>query len=203
MFYLCSMSGLHVVWFRRDLRVHDHAALAAALASGAPVLPLYIFDPGLWSLPEQSRRHFDFLIESLTELDEALRLRGARLVVRTGRTAEVLADLHRRHGLAAIHMHEETGLQWAHDRDRSVRRWALQAGVSLREQSQTGVLQDRAGRDSWAAHWNELMSRPRLKAPDTIGMADVPSAPWPIAEDFGLGPDDCADRQTRCLAAGV
>jgi len=203
MFYLCSMSGLHVVWFRRDLRVHDHAALAAALASGAPVLPLYIFDPGLWSLPEQSRRQFDFLVESLTELDEALRARGARLVVRTGRTAEVLADLHRRHGLAAIHTHEETGLQWAYDRDRSVRRWALQAGVSLREQSQTGVLQDRAHRDAWAAHWNELMSRPRLKAPDTIPMADVPSAPWPIAEDFGLGPDDCPERQPGGRAAGV
>lgn len=31
---------VQVVWFKRDLRVHDHAALTAAVDTGAPVLPL-------------------------------------------------------------------------------------------------------------------------------------------------------------------
>lgn len=39
---------IELVWFKRDLRVHDHAALAAAVASGRPVLPLYIIEPELW-----------------------------------------------------------------------------------------------------------------------------------------------------------
>ena len=104
------MKNVHLVWFRRDLRVHDHAALAAAVASGAPVLPLYIFERDSWALPEHSRRQFDFLMDSLTELDEALTERGARLIVRKGDALDVLADLHRRHGIEAIHMYEETGL---------------------------------------------------------------------------------------------
>ncbi|MEZ5955409.1 MAG: FAD-binding domain-containing protein [Hyphomonas sp.] len=197
------MSGVHVIWFKRDLRIHDHAALAAALASGGPVLPLYIFEPGLWTQPESSRRQFDFLMESLTELDEALTGRGARLVVRTGTALDVFADLHRRHGLAAIHTHEETGLQWSFERDKAVRRWALQAGVSLREQDQSGIFRGLKDRDGWAARWDEAMSRPRLRAPEAIPMAAVPSGPWPIAEDFGLREDECPGRQKGGRTAGV
>ena len=38
---------VQVVWFKRDLRVRDHAALMAAVETGAPVLPLYAFEPSL------------------------------------------------------------------------------------------------------------------------------------------------------------
>ena len=197
------MSGVHLVWFRRDLRVHDHAALAAAVASGAPVLPLYIFEPGFWAQPEHARRQFDFLMDSLSELDEALTSRGARLVVRTGEALDVLTDLHRRYGIEAIHVHEETSLAWARTRDRAVRRWAVQAGVSLREQPQAGIMRGSKASGLWAEQWEETMSRQRLKAPDTIRAAVLPSGPWPIAEDFGLGADDCPQRQTGGRTAGV
>jgi deoxyribodipyrimidine photolyase len=40
-----------VVWFKRDLRVHDHAALAQAAAHG-PVLCLYVLEPRLWAQPD-------------------------------------------------------------------------------------------------------------------------------------------------------
>jgi len=203
MFYICSMKGVHLIWFRRDLRVHDHAALNAAIASGAPVLPLYIFEPGLWALPEHSRRQFDFLMDSLTELDEALTERGARLIVRTGSALDVLADIHRRHGIEAIHMHEDTGLPWTRARDRAVRRWAMQAGISLREQPQAGVVRGLKTHEDWAPHWNAAVSRPRIKAPDTILAATQAAGPWPIAEDFGLGPENCAGRQKGGRIAGV
>ncbi|HPF24239.1 MAG TPA: FAD-binding domain-containing protein [Hyphomonas sp.] len=197
------MSGVHIIWFRRDLRVHDHAALAAAMASGGSVLPLYIFEPGFWALPEHSRRQFDFLMDSLTELDEALTARGARLCVRTGDALDVLADLHRRHGIEAIHMHEETSLPWSRARDRAVRRWAVQAGISLREQPQLGVIRGPGAHEDWKARWTDAMKGARHKAPDSLRAAAIPSGPWPIAEDFGLGADDCPDRQKGGRTAGV
>ena len=40
-----------VVWFKRDLRVHDHAALHQAAARG-PVLCLYVLEPSLWAEPD-------------------------------------------------------------------------------------------------------------------------------------------------------
>ncbi|MEL6889913.1 MAG: deoxyribodipyrimidine photo-lyase, partial [Pseudomonadota bacterium] len=49
-----------VVWFKRDLRVSDHPALARAAALG-PVIPLYVFEPGYWAEPDVSGRQFDFV----------------------------------------------------------------------------------------------------------------------------------------------
>lgn len=201
------MSGIHIIWFKRDLRVHDHAALAAAAASGAPVLPLYIFEPEYWSLPEHSRRQFDFVAESLAELDAALQARGSRLVIRNGDALSVLSELHRRHGIAAIHAHEETGLEWTFDRDKAVRRWARNAGISFREQRQHGVIRGLRNRDGWAAQWEGFMSRPRIPAPEALRPLEIDPGMMPRASDFSLGADtaenDCPQRQPGGRSHGV
>ena len=203
MFYICSMSGVHVVWFRRDLRVHDHAALAAAAASGAPVIALYIFDPGDWAQPERSRRHFDFLLESLEDLDAALATRGAKLMLRIGAATEVFSALHRDFGLAAIHFNEETGLQWSFDRDRQLRRWARNAGIELREQAQPGHVRDHLGQPDWSRQWEARMQAPRLRAPEALSSPAFGAQHWPIAEDFALGPADSPQRETGGRTAGI
>lgn len=196
------MSKVHVVWFKRDLRVHDHAPLLAAVASGAPVVPLYIFEPGYWALPEHSARQFEFVCESLTDLDEALRARGGRLIVRIGDAPSVFADLHRTLGLAAIHAHEETGLDWTQERDAGVRRWAMKAGVSLREAPQNGVV--RGGQaEAWVDRWQARMASPKQMAPDAIRMADVAEEALPMAADFGLTGPACPGRQSGGRRAGA
>ena len=53
-----------VVLFTRDLRVHDHPALAAACANAAKVVPLYVLDP---SLSEVSPNRSRFLHQSLAD----------------------------------------------------------------------------------------------------------------------------------------
>ncbi len=82
-----------VVWFKRDLRLHDHAALTHAAALG-PVLCLYIVEPGLWAQPDAALQHFEFVRESLNELHDELRLLGGSLQVREGPAVHVLAALH-------------------------------------------------------------------------------------------------------------
>ena len=62
---------VQIVWFKRDLRVHDHAPLAEAAGRG-PVLPLYVLEPGFWCQPDASGRHLAFLHESLVELRQEL-----------------------------------------------------------------------------------------------------------------------------------
>ena len=98
-----------IVWFRQDLRVADHAALAAAVDSGAPVVPVYILDDegaGPWALGGASRW---WLQGSLEALAAALGERGASLILRRGPAAAVLGELVRETGATAIHagrMHE-------------------------------------------------------------------------------------------------
>ena len=92
-----------LLWFRNDLRLADHAALDAAVASGRPVVPVYVLDddtPGRWRLGGASRW---WLHHSLASLCAALAQRGARLVLRRGRTADVLAALAAETGAAEAH----------------------------------------------------------------------------------------------------
>src|ERR671916_3123048 len=83
-----------LVWFRRDLRVHDHPALTAAHREADQVVPVFVLDPRLLDggrFPSANRAWF--LLASLRELREALRDRGADLVVRRGRPEQVLPQL--------------------------------------------------------------------------------------------------------------
>ena len=59
---------LQVVWFKRDLRWEDHAPLAAAVATGQPVVALLLHEPSLWAQPVYSNRHACFEYESAAEL---------------------------------------------------------------------------------------------------------------------------------------
>lgn len=197
------MNDMTVIWLKRDLRLHDHAALNAACASDGAVLALYIFEPEYWRLPEHSERQFDFLVESLKELDVQLKARGGRLCIRVGGAVDVFSALHTRHGIAAIHSHEDTGLQWSFERDKAVRRWARRAGVPVREHGQHGINADLEDQDVWQGWWTEQMSKPRLTAPEQINSADISSDPWPLAEDFGLGGPDCPQRQRGGRREGV
>jgi deoxyribodipyrimidine photo-lyase len=186
---------IDIVWFKRDLRVHDHAALAAAAATGRPLLPLYIIEPDLWHQPEMSARHYAFLQESLEDLDMALKARGSRLVVKFGEAVEILSNLHASIGIASLHAHEETGLLWTYDRDRDVRRWTRRAGICFIEHRQHGVWRALKTRDGWAARWEAMMRAPLMHAPAGLRHADVENDDRPDAPGLGLDHDPCPERQ--------
>jgi deoxyribodipyrimidine photo-lyase len=186
---------MEVVWFKRDLRVHDHAALTSACETGNAVLPLYIFEPELWRQPAQSGRHFDFLGECLTDLDAALKARGAGLVVDVGEAIEVFARLHKAHGISAIHAHEETGLMWTYQRDKAVRAWARRNSVRVIEHRQHGVWRGPHNRNGWAKRWDKMMGAPVLGAPRNLRFAAIAGAPMPTQADLGVAVDLCPLRQ--------
>jgi len=92
-----------LLWLRRELRLGDNAALTAAVASGAPVIPVYILDletPGPWALGGAQRW---WLHGSLTRLGADLSAIGSKLVLRRGRIGEVLPALVRETGASAVH----------------------------------------------------------------------------------------------------
>ena len=75
-----------LVWFRRDLRDDDHAALSAALRTGGTVYCAFVFDTDILdALPSRRDRRVHFIHGSLQALDAALRARGGALIVRHGR----------------------------------------------------------------------------------------------------------------------
>ena len=154
-----------VVWFKRDLRLQDHAALAHAAAQG-PVLCLYIVEPGLWRQPDAALQHFEFVRESLLELHEALRLLGGSLQVRTGDAVQVLADLHAQAPFAELVAHEETGNAFTYERDLEVGAWCRSAGVGWTEWAQFGVVRRLKSRNTWQARWEAHMAAPQAVLPE-------------------------------------
>jgi len=156
-----------VVWFKRDLRVYDHAPLAHAAARG-PVLCLYVLEPSLWAQPDSALQHYQFLRESLRDLAQQLRDCGARLELAVGEVPEVLARLHALQPFARLVSHEETGNGATYARDRAVARWCRQQGVVWQEWPQHGVVRRLPSREHWHRLWQAYMQAPSLPAPASL-----------------------------------
>lgn len=188
------MQRVQLVWFKRDLRVADHAPLCAAAAAG-PVLPLYVVEPDYWRQPDVSGRQYAFLSESLAELREALARRGQPLIVRVGRVTAVLADLATRLRIDAVHAHAETGNDWTYARDREVTGWLQSRGIPFHEHWQTGVIRGLQRRAAWAPRWEQRMAEPVLPAIGRLPAIDLPPGDWPEPLRLGLADDPCPGRQ--------
>ena len=95
--------GAAIVWFRRDLRLADHAALNAALAYSERVVPLYVHAPdeeAPWAPGAASRW---WLHHSLAALEAALAARGATLVLRSGPSLDALLEVAAASGATRIY----------------------------------------------------------------------------------------------------
>ena len=64
--------AINVLWFKRDLRLRDHAPLAEAVAAGKPLLLLYCFEPSVMTDPNYDPRHWRFVTECLADLNRQL-----------------------------------------------------------------------------------------------------------------------------------
>lgn len=91
-----------VVLFTRDLRVHDHPALAAALTEAERVVPLFVLDDGLLGTAFAGPNRLAFLLASLRDLHGALEAMGGGLVVRRGNTVREVVEIARSVGVGTI-----------------------------------------------------------------------------------------------------
>ena len=97
-----------LVWFRRDLRLFDHAALHHGLSSGQNVICVFIFDRAILdSLPRQDRR-VAFIWESLLELKRELIALGSDLIVRHGIATTLLPQLAEEYQADAVYTNRDT-----------------------------------------------------------------------------------------------
>lgn len=160
-----------VVWFKRDLRVHDHPALAAAAAHGE-VLPLFVFEPGYLALPDVSARQVAHQRAAVDDLRRQLASLSGALVVEHDDVLAVLRRLHAALGPFTLFSHQETGNAWTYARDRAVRRLCRELGVVWHEPRQNGVLRA-TPRDGWAKRWDAFMREPTVPVPSPIRFVGV------------------------------
>ena len=114
-----------LVWFRNDLRLTDNPALALAVEQGGAVIPVFIWSPedeAPWSPGPASRW---WLHQSLLALDSALRGRGLRLILRSGRVLPAMSELIAETGATAVAWDRryEPGMVVREERMRKSLRW--------------------------------------------------------------------------------
>ena len=182
------MSDTVLLWLRQDLRLADHAPLAAAVASGARVVPLFVRDDasdGTWPRGGASRW---WLHHSLDRLGAALVARGSRLMLRSGNTPDVLAAAAAETGASAVYCtraYEPASValqQAAKDR-------LADGGVALKRfggrlLAEPEAVRTKAGEPYrvytpfWRALAQSLVLPRQMPAPDSI----VPPLHWPKSE---------------------
>lgn len=96
-----------ILWFRKDLRLHDQSALARAVAESELVIPVFVFDQEECRPERMGPFRRQFLHESVKDLRAAMRERGADLLVYYGNTPEIIAHLCERYQASAIYYSEE------------------------------------------------------------------------------------------------
>lgn len=107
------MSGKTIlVWFRKDLRIHDNEILAEAVRKGDFVVPVYCFDPRHFETTSfQTRKtgaiRARFLIECVADLQKSLQKLGADLIIRTGKPEDILPELVAKYQVNEVYHHRE------------------------------------------------------------------------------------------------
>ncbi len=108
-------------WIRRDLRLHDNPALHAALKNADVIIPLFIIDPMFEKSAFVGEKRLAFLYSNLSQLDQDLRQRGGRLVIRRGLPATVLTQICEQADVKTIYAQEDLS-NYAVERDASIAR---------------------------------------------------------------------------------
>ena len=152
-----------LVWFKRDLRVRDHAPLAEA-AHFDSALGLVVIEPQWLGSPECDPRHVAYLLDCVAGLRRDLSARGLPLIVRTGAMPQVLQSLRQEFPFTHLFSHEETGPGWSYTRDRAVAEWCRSQGVQWTEMPQTGVVRRLRSRTGWAGRWAQRMNAPEAQS---------------------------------------
>ncbi|HEY9748670.1 MAG TPA: deoxyribodipyrimidine photo-lyase, partial [Allocoleopsis sp.] len=112
-----------LIWFRNDLRLHDHEPLHEALQAGAEVIPFYCFDARQFGqtsfgFPKTGAFRAQFLLEAIADLRASLRSLGSDLIVRRGLPEAIIPELVKQLQISAIYCHgevtsEETAVETA------------------------------------------------------------------------------------------
>jgi deoxyribodipyrimidine photo-lyase len=110
-----KIESINIMWFRRDLRLKDNAALYHALKAGLPVLPIFIFDTEILDqLEDRTDARVSFIHAALQEMQTALLELGSSLEVLHGKPLDCFKALIKKYSIATVycnHDYEPSAIQ--------------------------------------------------------------------------------------------
>lgn len=175
-----------IVWFRRDLRISDHAPLYRAAIRGA-VIPVFVLDRALLHHPETAPARVAFMLDCLRALDQDLRDRGSRLIVRSGDPVEVLPELVRTTEAEGIYAYIDYERIYGRVRDARLNRTLAEQQMKIRWFEPTAGTDELMAYPCYRALWFDQMQTELTPTPSRIAVPpDVTSDSIPTLSELGL-----------------
>ncbi|MGC9185264.1 MAG: cryptochrome/photolyase family protein [Thiomonas sp.] len=213
---------LGLVWLRRDLRLHDNAALHTALQHCHKVVVVFVFDRDildpLLRRGLQADRRVEFIHAAITEMDAALRALGSALVVRHARAVDAIPDLAAELGAQAVFCgrddepaarSRDATVEAALQRDGRHFRTVKEHMIFERDEVLTGQGTPYAVftpyRTAWQARYAaqpQLPHATRLQAADLAALPDSLQQPLPGLDELGFAPTNLRTLKLPLGAAG-
>lgn len=185
---------MDVVWLKKDVRLHDHGPLWEASRGGYPFCVVYMYEPDQLGHKSVHGSHVCFGNEGLKDLEGRLRrLVGVEvgggekfLTLCEGEATEVLGRLHGMRKVRRLLAHEETGHWASYERDKRVRRWCREEGVTFVEFPQMGVTRGLKDRRKFSSKYNTFMGCEQHPTPTATSLREFLLRDLPSCGVLGL-----------------
>lgn len=145
---------INVVWLKRDLRLEDNEAIVNALQSNKRTLLLYTFETMLMEDEHYSARHWDFVRESIRDLNILLKDYNSKILAVEADIISAVNQLLTQFHITDIYSHQETGILLTYNRDKSFKRFCKNNLITWHENLNNGVQRGLLDRDQWMAQCN-------------------------------------------------
>lgn len=154
---------INVVWFKRDLRLQDNEAIFNATQSNRRTLFLYVFEKSLINDPHYHQRHWNFIKQSITDINNDLNKFNSKVLAITSEVITVFNQLQNHYRINSVFSHQETGLLITYNRDKDFARYCRNNSINWIENNNNGVLRGLVNRDDWFEKWDNYMFSHQIK----------------------------------------
>ena len=154
-----DLRDLNIVWLKRDFRLEDHESLLNAVNEGGSVLLVFCFEPSIYSDAHYSDFHFDFIRQSIEEMNASLVAFDTKVMSVESEVVDLLEWAKDKFGTFQLWSSEETGLNITFQRDIRVAQWCEANKISWKEFQNNGVIRGLKDRTTWSAEWGKYMRR--------------------------------------------
>lgn len=156
-----TQKPLGIVWFKRDLRLGDHAPLVAAEKSGLDLSYIFIIEPSEWTAPENALRHWQFQWASIEQINQQLAPYSRKIEVFYGEALEIFEALAQKHPFQALWSYQESGPPRTFQRDLQVKRFLASKNICWTEFQRDGIIRGLKNRKNWDKAWYAYVNAPQ------------------------------------------
>ncbi len=158
-----TKESLAVVWLKRDLRLQDNEAIQNAIKTGKRVLILFVFEEFLIKDPHYDKRHWDFIKESIHDMNQHLIPYNSKVLAVNSELAATINQLQQFYNIRDLFSHQETGLLCTYHRDLKIKRYCHNNLITWTESVWNGVLRGIKNRKGWVSKWKTYMEAPQVQ----------------------------------------